>query len=460
MFETTKIVLLNNRRDLVSKMMDSPVLYFFFGLIIFFSILMFAFLGYYLQIIDTGLEIKLEDVFFMVFFIFMAKSGVDFFNNFVKPGHVTYALSTQVDHKKTITEIYCAVFATNLFIWFVLSSLFIFFLFLMPIDISYPLEYFYFNVGVLTAIIIAPTIVINFFSNQRIRLIPTLILIGFIFYTQHPLYVVLICPLAIVHLFWSLKYSLSAYQNIRRKPRINEKSPAKVRPLLQALFHKETTILWRDNLFFSFVFTSAATGIGAGYLYLYGDELLIPVSLREMYADFLPALFVFMGVLVVVIYTSVFPSIALFLNEEKTMWLIRHTPIDNKTLIQGKATTLLLSFITGIPFIFFMSIFMGLENILFVTWLLVFSFIASAILAIPLGVKYVGKKSDVMLLYSVTMILFVILSPVAVLGGMIYSNVAYAEIILSSMIAIELFVLYFSLRISEKILSLKYPTAQ
>ncbi len=460
MFETTKIVLLNNRRDLVSKMKESPVLYFFFGLIIFFSILMFAFLGFYLQIIDTGLEIKLTDIFFMVFFIFMAKSGVDFYNNFVKPGEVTYALSTQIDHKKTITEIYFAVFATNIFIWFTLSSLFIFFLFLLPINISYPLEYFYFNIGVITAIVIAPTIVINFFSNQRARLIPTLVILAFIFYIQQPLYVVFIFPLAVVHLFWSLRYSLSSYQNIRRKPRINEKSQVKVRDSIKALFHKETTILWRDNLFFSFVFTSIVTGIGSGYLYLYGDELLIPESLRGMYADFLPALFVFVGVLVVVVYTSVFPSIALFLNEEKTMWIIRHTPIDNKTLIRGKATTLLLSFLSGVPFIFFISIFMGIEHIFFVTWLLLFSFIASAILAIPLGVKYVGKKSDVMLLYSVTMILFVVLSPVAVFGGVIYSNVAYWEIILFSMIIVELFVLYFSLRLSEKILGLKYPTAQ
>ena len=103
---------------------------------------------------------------------------------------------------------------------------------------------------------------------------------------------------------------------------------------------------------------------------------------------------------------------------------------------------------------------MGFENIIFVTWLLVFSFIASAILAIPMGVKYVGKKSDVMLLYSVTMILFVVLSPVAVIGGLIYNNVSYWALILSAMIIIELCVLYFSLKISERILQLKYPVTQ
>ena len=460
MFETTKIILKNNSRDLKAKMKESPVLYILFSFIIFFSILMFAFLGYYLQIIETGLEIKIEDVFFMVFFIFMAKSGVDFYNNYIKPGEVSYALSTQISHKKTISEIYYAVFSTNFFIWFALSSLFIFFLFLLPTDINYPFVYFYFTIGVITAIIIAPTIAINFFSDKRIRLIPTITILAFIFLSRSPLYVVLISPLALVHLYWSLNYSLSSYQNIRRKPRTSEKAQIHIRETMRALFHKETTILWRDRMLSSFIFTSAITGFGTGYLYLYGDELLIPDQLREMYADFLPPLFIFVGVLVVVIYTSVFPSIVLFLNEEKTMWIIRHTPIDNKTLIRGKATTLFLSFIAGIPFIFFLSIFMGFENVLFVTWLLVFSFIASAILAIPLGVKYVGKKSDVMLLYSVTMILFVVLSPIAVIAGLIYNNLSYGGVILSAMILIELLFLYVSLKLSERILELKYPTAQ
>ena len=460
MFETTKIVLKNNKRDLISKINESPVLYFFFSLIMLFSIIMFSFLTYYLQVVDTGLEIEIEEVFLMVFFVFMAKSGVDFFKNYVKSAEVTYALSTQIDHKKTISEIFYAVLFSNLFIWFSLSTLFIFFLFLLPMDISYPFEYLYFFIGVLSAIIISSTILINFFSNNRLRLLPSAVILMFVFYSQNPLFLLFISPLTVVHLLWSFKHAISSYQNIRRKPRINEKAQVKIRDTIKALFYKETTILWRDKMLFSFIFTSAATGVGTGYLYLYGNELLIPESLRDIYADFLPALFIFVGVLVVVIYTSVFPSLNLFLNEEKTMWLVRHTPIDNKTLIMGKTTTLLLCFVTAIPFIFYLSIFLGFEQVLFVTWLLMFSFIASAILSIPLGVKYVGKKSDVMLLYSVTMILFVVLSPVAVIGGIIYNNISYWGLILVAMLLFELGVLYVSLKISEEILRLKYPIKQ
>ena len=148
MFETTKIVIKNNKRDLISKINESPILYFFFSLIMLFSIIMFSFLTYYLQAVDTGLEIKLQDVFVMIFFVFMAKSGVDFFKNYVKPGEVTYALSTQIEHKKTISEIFYAVFLSNLFMWFSLSALFISFLLILPVDIAYPFEYFYFSISI------------------------------------------------------------------------------------------------------------------------------------------------------------------------------------------------------------------------------------------------------------------------------------------------------------------------
>ncbi len=264
--------------------------------------------------------------------------------------------------------------------------------------------------------------------------------------------------MALLHLIWNVKHSLSSYQNIRRKTRIKDKNQIKVRDKIKALFQKETTIFWRNKLFLSFIITSAVTGFFTGYLYLYGPELLIPQSLRSLYDDFLPALFVMMGVIIVVIYTSVFPSLSLFLNEEKTMWIIRHTPINTKTLIFGKVSTLFLCFITSIPFIFYISIFMGIKDIFFVTWLLIFSYIISAAISIPLGVKYVGKKSDIMLLYSVTIILFVLLSPFALIGGYIWQNIAYPGFFLSIFIFISLAVLYVSLKISEKIIVLKYPS--
>ncbi len=460
MFETTKIVLLSSKRELSTKFRETPILYLFFTLIMVFSVLMFSFLTFYLQVIDTPLDISLNDVYFMIFFVFIAKSGVDMHKYFVKPEEVTYALSTQIKQKKTISEIFFSVFLTNLFIWFSLSTLFILFLMIFPIDIYYPVEYLFANIIVISGIFIGSTICINFFSEKRIRLIPTVILMIGIFLSQDPFFIVLTTPLAFLHLFWALKHSLSSYQNIRRKTRINDKTQIKVRNKIRALFNKETTILWRNKLFLSFVSTSAVTGFFTGYLYIYGPELLIPENLKGLYEEFLPALFVLMGVIIVVIYTSVFPSLSLFLNEEKTMWVIRYNPIDSKTLVFGKTSSLLLCFVTAIPFIFFVNIFMGMENLLFVTWLLIFSFIISAALSIPLGAKYVGKKSDIMLLYSVTIILFVLLSPFAIIGGYIWQNVTYPGIFLSMFIFASLIVLYLSLKISEKIIELKYPNPQ
>ncbi len=457
MFETTRAILLNNKRELFKKIKDSPVLYFFFTIIMFFSILMFAFLGFYLQVIDTPLEIEMNNVFFMVFFMFMVKSSVDMYNYFVKPEELTYPLSTQIKQKKTIFEVFTAVFLTNLFIWFTLSTLFIFFMSIFPVNVYYPIEYLIFNIGVLTAIFIGSTITISFFSEKRIRIIPTAVLLGFIFLSQEPLFVVFIIPVSLVHLQWNINFSISSYQNIRRKTRENEKSQIKIRNKIKAMFYKEATIIWRDKLFFSFIFTSALTGFGTGYMYLYGSDLLIPEALKDIYSEFLPSLFIFMGVLVVVVYTSVFPSLNLFLNEDKTMWIIRHMPISSKTLILGKSSILFLCFVTAIPFIFYISIFLGWDNLIFVTWFLVQSYIVSASISIPLGVKYVGKKSDVLLLYSVTMVLFVVLGPLAVFGGFVYNTLDYPFIIMSLMLICSIVILYFLLIVSEKILNLKYP---
>ncbi|MCK5636901.1 MAG: hypothetical protein KAH91_05705, partial [Thermoplasmatales archaeon] len=62
MFETTKAIIKQNTRSLISKMKESPVLYFVFTVMTILSVLIFAFLTYFLQIIDTKLDISLEDV--------------------------------------------------------------------------------------------------------------------------------------------------------------------------------------------------------------------------------------------------------------------------------------------------------------------------------------------------------------------------------------------------------------
>ena len=123
-----------------------------------------------------------------------------------------------------------------------------------------------------------------------------IILVVFYLYLLDPLFVLITLPLAFLHILWSLNHADESHQNIRRKERINNISQNKTRGIIRAIFYKEITILWRDRLLASFVSTSVFTGLTAGYLYLYGDELFIPESLRVMYGEFLPSLFIFLGI--------------------------------------------------------------------------------------------------------------------------------------------------------------------
>jgi hypothetical protein len=251
---------------------------------------------------------------------------------------------------------------------------------------------------------------------------------------------------------------MESYLFSKRKERIKERTLVKTRSIIKAQFFRETTTLWRDKLLFSFVFTSITTGLISGYFFLYGDEILIPESLRETLGDFLPSMFLFLGVYIVVMYTAVFPALNIFLNEEKTMWVIRHLPVKNDNIVFGKVSALALCFLTSIPFLPYVSIFTGFDKIFFLLWFLVFSYIAGVIVSIPLGVKYVGKKSDILLLYSVSMILFLILGVTIGFINIIDRFFIYPIVFYLLILLFEIFILYFSLKFSSRILALKYKS--
>jgi len=456
MFETINILLKQNIRNIKTKIKESPVLYLVFLIMMIFSILVFSFTTYFLQIIETKIDVSLNDLYFIIFFIFFVKSAVDFYNSFIKSDNVLYPLSTEVSHKRTISEIFLSILIINLIIWFSFSGLYLFFLSFFRIEIFYPFEYLNFFIGVLSGVFLGITISINFFSPKRYRLIPTVILLAFFYYVNEPLFITLTCPLSFLHLLWSIRNAMESHKYIRRKERLKEKSEIKIRSVIKSLFYRETTIIWRDKLFYSFVSISSFVGLSTGYLYVYGDELFIPERLLELYSGFLPSVFVFIGVFVVVIYTAVFPSLNLFLNEEKTMWIIRHLPLSDDSLVFGKTSTLILCFVAAIPFIPYTTVFLGIEKIIFLSWFLAYSFIAGVIVSVPLGVKYVGKKSDIMLLYSVSMILFGILGFGAIFGSYIESRIDYYLWVYLLILIIEAFVLFLSLKISTRILRVKY----
>ena len=147
----------------------------------------------------------------------------------------------------------------------------------------------------------------------------------------------------------------------------------------------------------------------AGYLTVFGEDLLIPKQLQILSQSFLPTAYGVLGIYVVVIYTAVFPTISMFLNEEHTLWITRHLPICEKRVIQGKVLGLSLPFIASFPFLWFYAAFTGTEYLLFSLWFLVFSFLAAVIVSLPIAAKYVGKKSDILVLYCVALLVFVIL---------------------------------------------------
>jgi hypothetical protein len=456
MFETTKIVIAENSRSLKSKIKESPFLYLIFTGTILFSVFVFAYAFFFFVYIGINLEITLEDIFFTVFFLFLLKSAADIYNNYVKSSSVSYSLSTQVNQKKTIAEIFIAVLLIELVIWFSFSLLFLLSLMIFKVNIYYPLEYFYFTIGVISAVCLGTSISIFFFSPKRYRILPPLIFLGFCFISRQPLYVLLTLPLAIFHVSWSIKNSMDSHLFSKRKERIKDKSNIKIRNTIMAFFHRETTVLYRDKLLFSFIFTSVSTGLFSGYLFVNGNEILIPESIRGQIGTFLPSMFMFLGIYVVVMYAGVFPALNLFLNEEKTMWILRHIPIRNDKIIFGKVSSLSLCFLTTIPFIPYIMIFTGINKIVFLVFFLIFSYIAGIIISVPLGVKYVGKKSDIMLLYSVSMILFVLLGFASVIVNIIERSFPYPIVLYVLILSLEIVVLYLSIKLSSKILSLKY----
>ncbi|MDH7507759.1 MAG: hypothetical protein QHH15_08265, partial [Candidatus Thermoplasmatota archaeon] len=345
---------------------------------------------------------------------------------------------------------------TQLIIWFSFSFMFLFSLSIFKVNINYPFDYLIFTIGIITASFIGCAISINFFSPKKYRLLPMLILLGFYFYVSYPIYIIFTLPLAVIHCAWSIKNSMDSYLFSKKIERTKQRSLIKTQSIIKAQFHRETTTLWRDRLLFSFVLTSVTTGLFSGYFFLYGNEILIPESLRETLGGFLPSMFVFLGVYIVVMYTAVFPALNLFLNEEKTMWIISYLPIKNDTVVFGKVSALSLCFLTSIPFIPYVSIFTGFDRIFFLLWFLVFSYIAGVIVSIPLGVKYVGKKSDILLLYSVSMILFLILGITIGFINVIDRFFIHPIVFYLLILFFEIFILYFSLKFSSRILALKY----
>jgi hypothetical protein len=454
MFETTRLILLEISRNLRRKMSISPILYIFFILMILFSVVMFGFLTFFL--LHSKTTFHYLDVFYTVFFLLLMKSASDLHTYFIAAPQVAYALSTQRKHRNTVGEIVLSTLAINLFLWFFFSLLYLLVVFSLRVPMNYPVEYLLFSIDILIAVLLGCSLSLHFFSSRRYRMIPTLVLLLFFWFSQNMFFIACTLPLAILHCMWSLSHSIDSFRFVNRKERTKERTQVHIRGILTSLFYRETTVIWRERLYFSFVFMSVSTALGTGYLYRYGTDLFIPESIQKLISGFLPSLFVFLGCYIVVIYAAVFPALNLFLTEEKTMWILRNLPLKNETIVYGKTLTLTLCFLTTLPYLAFIPIFLGVNDLLFLFWFLCFSFLAAIIITVPLGVKYVGKKSDILLLYSVAMILFIILSIVGAGMNLLRHSGGFFVIFLCALsLLLEGTLLFLSLKLSAHLLRLQ-----
>jgi len=420
----------------------------------FFSIVGMAFITLFL--IRQNAEVNIYEVFLLIMFVITMKSGVDFHKYYIKSNTISYPLSTPISHQRTISEIFLVVFWLQLGLWAFFSILFSIFIALSEIKLSYPIEYIQFTMGVMLGTILGSLISMHFFSSKRLRLIPIPIFFAFLWFYREPIATLIILLLATIYLIISFRWALDSYQFVKRIERNKELKQVKTRDAIKAIFHKETTILWRDRLLFSFVFSAVTIGGFSGYLAQFGGDSILPEGIKQLARFITPSMYGFLGIYILAIYTSVFTSLNFFLAEEDTEWLIRNLPIREKTIMKGKAVSLVLPFICSIPFVAFFSAFKGLNMIPSLMWFMAFSFMVGVTISFPLGAKYMGKKSDVLLLYCVAMILFVVLAIAMAFENLIslYSTFLIPFYIITILVAAVS--MFLSLEFSTYIFKLKY----
>ncbi|MEM0467478.1 MAG: hypothetical protein QXX20_07825 [Candidatus Thermoplasmatota archaeon] len=450
MFETTQLLICNNVRNVIRNIRSSPFLYLFFFFMMVGSIVLFAVLTFF--IVKTRVLVRIEEVFFTLFFIFFIKSAADMYTYFIKAHNVAYALSTPSKQGHIVGEIFLAILSTNFFIWISLSLLYLLVLRMLGINIMYPQEYVFFCIGIFLATMMGSMMVLQFYSPYRERLVLLGIVLLHYWISQNFLAISITTPGVLLYFLWTLRRSQDSYLFVPRKDRIKEQSQARIRSVVSSLCHRELTILWRERLLASFVLASISTGVFSGYLSIYGTDIFIPEELQKITGNILPLMFVFLGVYIMVIYTSVFPALNLFLTEEKTMWILRHLPLESKAIVYGKVLTMAVCYIASIPFLAYISLFIGIHHIILLCWLFSFSYIMGVAISVPLGVKFVGKKSDILLLYCVALLIFSIMLVAASAGYFLQKKPIASISFYILTVAIASVLLLFSLRFSSKIL--------
>jgi len=455
MLETYNAVLLNSFRNLKKNIKASPGLYALFFFMIVFTSFFLGFLTVFL--LRTEVEIDINNVFLVVFFLFVIKASHDFYQYFTKSHPVTYALSTQVSHWKTVFDVFLVVFWIQLGLWVFFSSIYTASLVFAGVDLIYPLLYLKFTFGIMLSSVLGTLIALHYFSKKKYRLLPLGLLLFIVYQYPDLISILLVLLLSFLYLFLSLTYSLDSYQFVSRKMRKKEQTQLWLSNPLKAIFYKEVIMLWREKVLFSVLFSAVVMGIGTGYLARFGAADLLPESLQVLASMVNPETYAFFGIYVLTIHGAVFISLSFFLNEDTTLWLLRHVPVPMREIVYGKASALLMPFLCSIPFIAYYAAFTSTESILYLIWFLIFSYLAAIIICFPLGARYVGKKSDIMLLYSTSLMSFIVLGVAFFIDRIIYLVGFSRFFVYGLVLLVELGLIVVSMKVTAHVLSVAYP---
>lgn len=413
----------------------------------FFSVLMIA--GISLVFVRLQIDIALRDLFFVIFGIFLLKAAYDFYHLFITKQSMVYALSTQKKHATIISEISLTIVWSNLGYWALLSGLYTLIIVNFNLSFDGAEPYLFLTAAVAIGSIIGITTALLLFSKHRL-------LLPFLF---SPL-ILLSSNVNWMYLFFSIGiysfilligtcFGLDSFLFHQHKNRSHHKEHVLFPGSIWSICVKEILFLWRERLLVSIIFSSSFLGVSSGYLSVFGESLLLPDEIRMFTSNLTLETYAFVGIYVLVVYASVFITLNLFLNEEHTVWLLKLLPVSTEVFVYGKISALILSFVASIPFLAFFLAFTQGESAFIVIWLFLFSFLSGILIGAPLGSKYVGGKSDVLLLYSVSLVMLLVCSLGFVLvriAGMM--NATNSFLLLSSVMILLILLLFPSVKIS------------
>lgn len=450
MLKTYSLLLTDSLRLFKKNVSRSPLLYALFFAMAFFSVVMISSIS--LIFVRLQIVIAVRDLFFVILGIFLLKTAYDFYRFFITNEALVYALSTQQRQAITVSEMILTILWSNLGLWALLSGLYTLLIFGLNLSFDGVEAYLLLTYAVALASILGVLISFFLFSNHRLILLFMGIPFFFLWQSFSWIFLFLISIFYLSLLWISFRFILDSYLFQHQKNRSHENERVRFLGSIWSVFTKESLFLWRERLLISIIFSASFLGISTGYLSEFGQSLFLPDEIRVFTMNLSSETYAFVGIYVLVVYASVFITLNLFLNEENKVWLIKLLPVSSEVFVWGKIVVLFLSFLASIPFLAFFLAFTKGESAITVILLFIFSFLSGIIISAPLGSKYIGGSSDVLLLYSVSLLMLLINSMVFALVQFAFNLGSYTFLFLLLMTLMMILLLFTSVKISAVIL--------